>query len=73
MTYEEAKNKALKIDKTIDTALEYKGAYVFFNSETAESIENAEIVLLKTNGNRVTMSDYFISSKDEDEPKKLQL
>ena len=52
--------------------LEFKAKKKFASSK-AVMVAKLKILLLKTNGNRVTMSDYFIYSKDEDEPKKLQL
>ena len=73
MTYEEAKAKALKLDKNIDKALEYRGAYVFYNSKlTGEDAEDSEIVILKSNGNVVNFGDYVISSHDDSSPKKLK-
>lgn len=72
ITYEQAKAKALKSKSDIDTALEYKGAYVFYNSKEKEGTMNGEVVILKDSGNSVTMSDYFINSKDDSSPKRLK-
>ena len=69
-SYEQAKEKALRANKNIDTALEYEGAYVFYNSKSDEN--DQEIVILKTNGNVVTMSDYLISSKDNKKPRQIK-
>ena len=71
ITYEQAKAKALKSKKDIDAALEYKGAYVFYNSKATNETDN-EVVILKKNGNAVTMSEYVIDYKDDSEPKRLK-
>ncbi len=70
ISYEQAKAKALKAKSTVNAALEYKGAYVFYNSNGKNEM-NGEVVILKSNGNVVTMSDYVISSRDNGRPKKL--
>lgn len=73
ITYEQAKAKAAKISKGLDTAYEYKGAYVFSNSKLkGNDIEDAEVAILKSNGNRVSFSAYVISSHDTSKPKKLK-
>lgn len=73
MTYAEAKAKALKHKKDIDSALEYKGAYVFYNSKvTGSDTEDNDIVILKSNGNVTNLGDYVTSYHDEEKPKKLK-
>ena len=73
MTYEQAKEKALKVAKGLDTAYEYKGAYVFSNSKLkGNDAEDSEVVILKSNGNVVGLSDYIISSHEESSPKKIK-
>lgn len=69
ITYEEAKQKALKADKKIDSAYEYNDAYVFVNSK--EKYDN-EIVIMKKTGNAVSMSDYAAMSTDTSELKKIK-
>lgn len=70
ITYEEAKAKALKARPKITEVYEYKDAYVFV--EGGEKWDS-EIVILKSNGNAVSMSDYAAISTDDSEPKKKKL
>lgn len=72
ITYEQAKAKALKEKKTLDTAYEYKGAYVFYDSRDNKNDYDIDVTVLKSNGNVVGFSDYIISSHDDSKPKKLK-
>lgn len=73
ITYEEAKAKATKLKTGLDSALEYKKAFVFYNSKaTGHATEDNEIVILKDSGKWVTMADYIMSTSDKDKPKKLK-
>ena len=73
ITYEEAKDKATSARSGLDTALEYKDAYVFYNSKArGGDREDNEVVILKKNGSRVSMSEYVMMSNDESTPKRLK-
>ena len=71
ITYEQAKEKALKVDKDINMAWEYRGAYMFVDSKKVKEYD-AEIVVLKSNGNVTNMGEYVIHMKDDEKPKKLK-
>lgn len=70
VSYEEAKAKAMKINPNINTAREYRGAYVFYNSKSKG--DDNEVTILKSSGNYVSFSDYAVSAHDESLPKKLK-
>ena len=73
ITYEQAKEIATKAKSGIDTALEYKDAYVFYNSKVNKSnMDDNEVVILKSNGKRVSMTEYVVGTKDTSKPKKLK-
>lgn len=73
ITYEEAKDKATSARSGLDTALEYKDAYVFYNSKArGHETEDNEIVILKKNGSRVSMSEYVMMTQDDSTPKKVK-
>lgn len=63
VTYEQAKAKALKANSNINKAYEMKNAYLFAVSGGKVEDDN-EVVILKSNGNSVTYSDYIITYKD---------
>lgn len=68
MSYEQAKAKALKANSSVNTAYEMKNAYLFTVSGGKEKDDN-EVVILKSNGNRVSYSDYIITYKDSSKKK----
>lgn len=73
VTYEQAKDKATSARSGLDAALEYKDAYVFYNSKArGTNTEDNEVVILKRNGERVSMSEYVMMTQDDSKPKKLK-
>lgn len=71
VTYEQAKDKATSARSGLDSALEYKDAYVFYNSK-ASNAEDNEVVILKRNGERVSMSEYVMMTQDDSKPKRIK-
>lgn len=73
MTYEQAKSKAVKIYPEVDSALEYKDAYIFYNSKArGNKQDDNEVVILKNGGKVISMSEYVMSTKDDTSPKRLK-
>lgn len=73
MTYEQAKDKAVKIYPEVDSALEYKDAYIFYNSKArGNKQDDNEVVILKNGGKVISMSEYVMSTKDDTSPKRLK-
>lgn len=73
ITYEEAKKKAMKAKSGLDSAVEYQKAWMFYNSKaTGHNQEDNEIVILKDSGKWISMTEYVMSTKDNDKPKKIK-
>ena len=72
ISYEEAKKKAEKALENIAEAYEAEDAYIFVEKHS-DKVENQEIVILKSNGNGISMSDYAAISVAKGEPKKIAL
>ena len=71
--YEQAKKKAVVHKKDLDSALEYRDAYVFYSSKArGNAAEDSEVVVLKSDGRVVTMSQYVIGTKDSSRPKHIK-
>ena len=72
ITFEKAKQKALKDIPNADTVVEYEDAYVFYNAKNhGAGDEDSEVVILKDNGNIVTYSEYIMSTKVNGNNKKV--
>lgn len=73
ITYEQAKEKAVKLKKNLDTTLEYKDAYMFYNSKArGNQQEDNEVIVLKKSGKIVSMTEYIIGTKDNTTPKRIK-
>jgi hypothetical protein len=72
ITYEEAKKKATSALTGIDSAAEYKTAYLFYRSNPSNRPENNEVVIDKETGEILTMSQWVLTSDDTSNPKKLK-
>lgn len=70
ITYEQAKERALKAKKDINAAKEYDSAYLFYNSNVEE--DDNEVIILKSNGERVSMTEYIVKVKDSSRPRKIK-
>ena len=73
ITYEQAKAKAQKVLTGINTVLEYKDAYMFYNSKArGQEQEDNEVIVLKKNGKIISMTEYVMGTKDNSEPKRIK-
>lgn len=73
ITYEEAKKTAQAAKINIDSVLEYKDAYIFYNSKArGNAQEDNEVVVLKRDGKVVSMTSYVIGTKDNSKPKHIK-
>lgn len=73
LTYEQAKQKAQKEYPAVDSVLEYKDAYVFYNSKArGNKTDDNEVVILKKNGNVISMTEYVMGTEDNTAPKRLK-
>ena len=71
VTYEQAKKKALKENSNLDSVVEYKMAYVFSNSKAkGNDMEDNDVVIMKSSGNRISMSELVIELPEGDKAKK---
>lgn len=70
ITYEEAKKKAMKARDNLATAYEYPDAYLFVSGKEED---DGEVVILKKNGQAMSMSDYIaVVPGNLPEPKKIK-
>lgn len=73
VTYEQAKKKAVEAYPSVNTVLEYKDAYVFYNSKArGNDREDNEVIVLKDSGKVVSMTEYVIGTKDDAAPKRIK-
>lgn len=73
VTYEQAKEKALKARNDINAAKEYDSAYLFYNSKAKGNEEDDnEVLILKSNGERISMTEYIVKIKDSSKPRKIK-
>ena len=65
ITYEEAKKIALKYKSDVDQCEEFEDAYIFSNKkkERGTAFGFSHIVILKENGNAISMASYNIMPK----------
>ena len=71
MTYEEAKEKALKINPKFNACKEYKIAYHFYDkhNKTFRESDN-DVVVLKESGKIFNFSTFILNCKPEKVPKQ---
>ena len=73
MTYEQAKEKALKQMPNADTTIEYDSVYVFYNSKAkGNEQDDNEVVIKKVDGEIISYSDYVMSTNDNINNKKVR-
>lgn len=73
ITYEQAKKKAVGIRPALDSALEYKDAYLFYNSKArGTKTDDNEVIVLKKSGNIISMTEYVMSTSDNSSPKQIK-
>lgn len=67
VSYEEAKETALKFNKQLDECHEYEDAYIFSNNKSRKTKFSVyHIVILKENGNAISLSSYNLMPKTKD-------
>ena len=73
MTYEQAKEKALKINPNFNACKEYKIAYYFYdkNDTTLREPDN-DVVVLKETGKMLNFSTFILDYLPERKPKSLK-
>ena len=70
VTYEQAKAKALKAKSDVDTAKEYDSAYLFYKKGSVQ--DDNEVVVLKSNGEVLSMTEYIVKIKYSSNPRKIK-
>ena len=70
MNYEQAKEKALKINPSINSCKEYKIAYHFYdkNDSTARTPDN-DVVIIKETGKTSNFSNFILKQLPKETPK----
>lgn len=71
MSFEQAKQKATKIDPQVDTVLEYRDFWVFFKS--GRKTQDGEICIEKKTGDRVSYAELVIDNRIEEVGELRQL
>ena len=73
MTYEQAKEKALKINPNFNACKEYKIAYHFYdkNATTLRESDN-DVVILKETGKILNLTTFILDYLPERKPKSLK-
>ena len=73
MTYEKAKEKALKINPNFNACKEYKIAYHFYdkNDTTLREPDN-NVVILKETGKILNLSTFILDYLPERNPKSIK-
>ena len=73
ITYEQAKKTAVNEKPEVNTVLEYKDAYMFYNSKArGNNLEDNEVIVLKKNGKVINMTEYIMGTKDNTTPKRIK-
>ena len=70
ITYEQAKEIALKANKRVDTCREFKDAYHFIEKESDSDGDNG-VVVLKESGRAVTWISFILNYHPEKNPKEI--
>ena len=71
VTYEQAKEIAVKANKKVNTCNEYKKAYHFFNKEN-DSVGDNGVVVLKENGRAINWITFILDYHPEKTPKEIK-
>ena len=73
MTYEEAKEKALKINPNFNACKEYKKAYHFYDKrDKTEREPDNDVVILKETGKILKPSTFILDYLPERNPKSIK-
>ena len=72
VTFEQAKQTALRYDKTINVCYEYKDGYHFLNNNN-ESVGYSGIVALKEAGKIISWIDFILKYHPERLPRTIRL
>ena len=71
ISYEAAKEKALGYRAELNTVVEYKDAYLFYNADArGDECEDNDVVIMKASGRILSMSEYAMQSEVTGRPKK---
>ncbi len=71
MTYEQAKERALKINPNFNACKEYKKAYHFYDkSDKTEREPDNDVVILKEMGKILNLSTFILDYIPERNPKE---
>ena len=71
--YSKAKEIAQKQDAGVNSCLEYKDAYMFYNSKArGDKLYDREVIVLKNSGKVVTMMQYIEMTDDNSKPKTVK-
>lgn len=71
MNYQEAKKKALTLDDKVNGCREYKNAYHFYQKDGEEVVGDFDIVILKSNGKAIGLTQFIIDYLPEKNPKEI--
>ena len=73
MTYEEAKERALKINPNFNACKEYKIAYHFYDKNATTLCESDnDVVILKETGKILNLSTFILDYLPERNPKSIK-
>ncbi|MBQ9709211.1 MAG: hypothetical protein IJV67_01125 [Clostridia bacterium] len=74
VTYEQAKEIAVKANKKVNTCNEYKKAYHFFKKLNEDEIVEGDngVVVLKENGRAINWITFILDYHPEKNPKEIQ-
>ena len=71
MTYEQAKEKALKINAKLNACREYTRAYHFYDKfDTTDRVPDNDVVILKESGKIVNLTTFIIDYHPEKIPQQ---
>ena len=71
MTYDEAKNIALSLNRRVNACNEYMKAYHFFEERDEEIDGDAGVVVLKDTGRAIDFVQFILSVHPEKNPKRI--
>lgn len=71
MNYNEAKEKALKLNGRVNTCREYEKAYHFIDKDYNGDGDNG-VVILKETGNAINWITFILNHRPEKNPKEIE-
>lgn len=70
MNYEQAKEKALKTNPSLNSCREYKIAYHFYDkNDTTERTPDNDVVIIKETGKISNLSNFILNYLPKEKPK----